>query len=128
MKWLCSTKNTKIRPQKTISLYGIIHAHTVFMYVNVFGVFRNTIITNVFKCDIMLLYKPEQVIKSSPNSYPLLHSQRKLPIVFVHIWLQPFKKSLAHSLISDIMTNCMYKINLIQIIKCAQLYVCEYSA
>ena len=29
-------------------------------------------------------YKPEQVNKSSFNSYPVLHSQTKLPTVFLH--------------------------------------------
>ena len=47
-------------------------------------------------------YKPEQVNKSSFNSYPVLHSQTKLPIVFLHTRLMISIKKKA------IYLACMY--------------------
>ena len=47
-------------------------------------------------------YKPEQVNKSSFNSYPVLHSQTKLPTVFLHTRLMASIKKKA------IYLACMY--------------------
>ena len=74
----------------------------------------------VIVCASVCMYKhvvniPEQVIKSSPNWKPVLHSQTKLPSVFVHISLQPLKETLRHSSVQ--------KKEIILVFVCANVYV-----
>ena len=68
------------------------------------------------------IYIPLQVDPSISSRKPILHSQMKLPLVFVHIWEQLCVKLLHSSISSWKKRNCLHEC--MRVNACVCMYVC----